>query len=178
VLQLDTAALVSRLSTDAALRDSLVKQAIDLERNPPGGISNPTQPAIAPGQQASAPVTSVMNLNATDRQAIRDLMLNNVVGIPEGFEDWTRRWTADNWAMKLMGIVLTALLLSLGAPFWYNALQNLIRLRSVIASKDDQQRDERQLSAPTATAAGMAGAAETDTGFVRTDERGDLAAVA
>ena len=178
VLQLDTAALVSRLSTDAALRDSLVKQAIDLERNPPGGISNPTQPAIVPGQQASAPVTSVMNLNATDRQAIRDLMLNNVVGIPEGFEDWTRRWTADNWAMKLMGIVLTALLLSLGAPFWYNALQNLIRLRSVIASKDDQQRDERQLSAPTATAAGMAGAAETDTGFVRTDERGDLAAVA
>jgi hypothetical protein len=189
LLQLDTAALVSRLSTDPALRDFLLNQAIAIERNPPRNASQPALPAAPassaqPDSSAAAPQTAagsgqptgapaqepmpsaapVMNLNATDRQAIRDLMLNNVVGIPEGFDDWTRRWTADNWAMKLMGIVLTALLLSLGAPFWYNALQNLIRLRSVIASKDDQQREERQLSAPTATAAGMAGAAEPDTG--------------
>jgi hypothetical protein len=173
VLQLDTAALVSRLSTDPALRDFLLNQAIAIEKNPPRNASKPALPAApassgqptgAPAQEPMPSVAPVMNLNATDRQAIRDLMLNNVVGIPEGFDDWTRRWTADNWAMKLMGIVLTALLLSLGAPLWYNALQNLIRLRSVIASKDDQQREERQLSAPTATAAGMAGAAEPDTG--------------
>jgi hypothetical protein len=202
-LQLDTAALVSRLSADPALRESLVKEAIEIEKSP-SNVTKPTQqaagtssaqpgssvsapqttagsgqPAGAPTQQAMPPsITPVMNLNASDRQAIRDLMLNNVMGIPEGFEDWTRRWTADNWATKLMGIVLTALLLSLGAPFWYNALQNLIRLRSVIASKDDQLRAERQLSAPPATAAAAAGAGESGTRFAVTDERGDLAAVA
>jgi hypothetical protein len=161
LLQLDTAALVSRLSADPALRDSLVKQAMEVE-------PNAAQPAVAP----------VMKLNASDRQAIRDLMLNNVMGMPQGFDDWQRRWTKDNWAMKSIGILLTTLLLSLGAPFWYNALQNLIRLRSVVASKDDDQRAARQLTAPTATAANMTAASQPDTGFVVTDERGDLAAVA
>jgi hypothetical protein len=41
------------------------------------------------------------------------------------------------------GIVLSALLLSLGAPFWFEALKDLLRLRSVIAGKDDLQRAQR-----------------------------------
>jgi hypothetical protein len=40
--------------------------------------------------------------------------------------------------------VLTALLLSLGAPFWYNSLGRLLQLRSVLAAKDDRQRASRQ----------------------------------
>jgi hypothetical protein len=167
LLQLDTAALVSRLSADQSLRESLVKQAVELEKASPP----------APGTGAPAPM-KVTDLSQGDKQAIRDLMLNNIVGVPQGFEDWKNRWTADNWAMKSIGILLTALLLSLGAPFWYNALQNLIRLRSVFASKDDQQRDQRQLSPPTATAASVITAADPETGYVMTDERGDLTAVA
>ena len=38
------------------------------------------------------------------------------------------------------------LLLSLGAPFWYNALGRLLQLRSVLAAKDDDQRNARQSS--------------------------------
>jgi hypothetical protein len=33
------------------------------------------------------------------------------------------------------------LLLSLGAPFWYSRLQDLLRMRSTLAQKDDQQRN-------------------------------------
>ena len=40
-------------------------------------------------------------------------------------------------------MLVTALLLSLGAPFWYSALGRLLQLRSVLASKDDKQRSER-----------------------------------
>ena len=65
------------------------------------------------------------------------------------------------------------MLLSLGAPFWYNALQNLIRLRSVIASKDDQQRNERQSPAAVTTMAVATAGAEGP--VIMTDERGDLA---
>jgi hypothetical protein len=36
------------------------------------------------------------------------------------------------------------LLLSMGAPFWYNSLGRLLQLRSALAAKDDQQRAERQ----------------------------------
>jgi hypothetical protein len=160
VLQLDTAALVSRLSTDQALRESLVARAIQVEQN------------THPGEQANNP-DSRMSLDATDRQAIRDLMLNNILGIPQNARDWAGRWSVNNFPMKLTGIALTAMLLSLGAPFWYNALQNLIRLRSVIASKDDQQRNERQSPAAVTTMAVATAGAEG--AIITTDERGDLA---
>jgi 5-carboxymethyl-2-hydroxymuconate isomerase len=41
------------------------------------------------------------------------------------------------------GIALSALLLSLGAPFWFEVLKGVLRLRSAIAEKDDQQRAQR-----------------------------------
>ena len=58
-------------------------------------------------------------------------------------------------------------LLCLGAPFWYNILKNLLQLRSIIANKDDTQRQVRQdqQSAPQPPAALTEG------------EKGDLAAV-
>jgi hypothetical protein len=46
--------------------------------------------------------------------------------------------------MNLLGVLLSAALLSLGAPFWYSALADLLKLRSVISRKDDDQRTERQ----------------------------------
>jgi hypothetical protein len=153
IIQLDTAALVSRLFTDDALRNTLVTQA------------------------ESAPIDSNLHLSPAERQNVHDLATNNVVGVPVSFHDWVRRWSLDDPGMKLTGILLSSALLSLGAPFWYNALQNLIRLRSLLASKDDQQRNERQLSVPTATATAAATAA-SDEGAIITDERGDLAIVA
>lgn len=41
--------------------------------------------------------------------------------------------------MNLLGVFLAAALLSLGAPFWYNALKNLSNLRTVVASKEDSE---------------------------------------
>lgn len=40
---------------------------------------------------------------------------------------------------NLLGVFLGAALLSLGAPFWYNALKNLSNLRTVVASKEDSE---------------------------------------
>jgi hypothetical protein len=154
-LQLDTAALVSRLSVDDGLRTSLL--------------------TLAENQAASGPQNAsggAIRLNDLDRQNLKDLMVNNVIGIPQSLSDWTSRWTADNWSMKLLGILLSAFLLSLGAPFWYGALQNLLRLRSMLATKDDQQRQERQTSGSPAPPG------NAPDGVSLTDERGDLAAVA
>lgn len=41
---------------------------------------------------------------------------------------------------NLLGIFLAAALLSLGAPFWYNALKNLSNLRTVVASKEESEQ--------------------------------------
>ena len=40
------------------------------------------------------------------------------------------------------GILLTAGWLALGAPFWYNALKNLVNLRPMMAQRQDQQKKE------------------------------------
>jgi hypothetical protein len=76
------------------------------------------------------------------------------------------------------GMLMTALLLSLGAPFWYNALGRLLQLRSALAFKDDKQRPERQAVDVPAGASGGATAIEPGTAApIVAGERGDLAAV-
>jgi hypothetical protein len=41
--------------------------------------------------------------------------------------------------MHLWGILASALLLSLGAPFWFNMLKTLSNLRPVLANKEQQE---------------------------------------
>ena len=45
---------------------------------------------------------------------------------------------------KVPGIALSAMLLALGAPFWYNALKDLVGLRPTLARKEESLREERQ----------------------------------
>jgi hypothetical protein len=168
-LQLDTAALVSRLSTDADLRTSLLR--IAERQTSAAGIPATNAPAAAAAPAASGQPTDPIQLTDIDRQNLKDLVVNNVIGIPQSWSDWVGRWHADNFVMKILGLLLTTFLLSLGAPFWYGALQNLVRLRSLLATKDDEQREQRQVSGPGGTSTD----AET---VVFTDERGDLAATA
>ena len=88
-----------------------------------------------------------------------------VVPLPE---NWLRDW---GWG-KFPGIILSAMLLSLGAPFWYNALKNLVRLRPLLAMKEEAEREERQTQqakaeTPAPTSSRSAGGE---------GERGDLSA--
>ena len=69
---------------------------------------------------------------------------NGLVWIPQSIGEWRRHW---DWN-RLPGILISMLLLNLGAPFWFNSLKNLLQLRSMIAQKDDAQRKERQTTQP------------------------------
>ena len=54
-------------------------------------------------------------------------------------------WKAFFWPdskRNLFGILVSAGLLSLGAPFWYNALKTLSNLRPMVASKQEKQKQE------------------------------------
>jgi hypothetical protein len=73
---------------------------------------------------------------------------------------------------QIPGVLFSWVLLSLGAPFWFDALKNLLKLRSVLAKQDDKDRQARQATPAT----------ETKTQLVVTvpapgaDEAGDLTA--
>jgi hypothetical protein len=127
-LQVDTMSLFNRLSADDILRDKLVHDALSL-------------PAIqTEGENAAAPA-----LNGEYRRFLSEA---GAVSLP-AFRSLSE-WRAGFDGRNLAGILMTALLLSLGAPFWYGVLRNLLQLRSVLAAKDDEQRGRRQLSDPGA----------------------------
>jgi hypothetical protein len=44
----------------------------------------------------------------------------------------------------LPGLILSVILLSLGAPFWYDVLKDLLKFRPALAQKEEQQRKDRQ----------------------------------
>ena len=48
----------------------------------------------------------------------------------------------------MIGILIGAALLSMGGPFWYGLLQNLIKLRSSLTRKEQEQREIRQTTQP------------------------------
>ena len=56
----------------------------------------------------------------------------------------TADWDWDALEAALPGILVSWALLSLGAPFWYDALKGLLKLRPLLAGKDDEQRSNRQ----------------------------------
>lgn len=138
-LQVDTVSLVNRLSHDEELRQVLVKTAAEQ-----AGTPRPDEDAAATRARAESQV--------------QWLAANGLIAIPKDLADWGTRWQTAN----IPGIVITAILLSLGAPFWYSVLGRLLKLRSVLAEKDDQHREKRQQAAAAGDAAAgvAAGAGE------------------
>jgi len=118
-LQVDTIGLVNRLSADDMLRQAFVTTAT---------------------RQTTLPAAADTTPGALDIQYMSFLAENGLVAAPRSPAEWTKRWAQTN----IVGVLITALLLSLGAPFWYSALGKLLQLRSVLAVKDDDQRKARQ----------------------------------
>jgi hypothetical protein len=70
---------------------------------------------------------------------------------------WGNGWCADLWH-HLWGMVFSAALLSLGAPFWFNALKSLTNLRSKVAENISTEKKGDQ-TPPGAAPDGVATAA-------------------
>lgn len=122
-LQLDTPLLVNRLAADPQLRSALVQQAVTLD------AQNHQFDSLKPEER---------------QQLISKLSLNELVSAPGSIAEWQANWRANGPHPNSTGVLLSAILLSFGAPFWYSALKNLLQLRSVLAQKDDQQRGQRE----------------------------------
>lgn len=121
-LQLDTLDILNRLSVDDQLRQALVVKAMELDVAATSHEQRPADPKV------------VQN----ELQTLNRFGLIDSVGF--GGRDWWGQWQNVN----PMGIFLSVVLVSLGAPFWYGALQKILKFRSVLAGKDDAQRNERQ----------------------------------
>jgi hypothetical protein len=148
-----------------------------------GTEAQPQDTAVARGEesqaQATAPATGLVSAGdavaSTDAgQRTRDLLAAaGIIRFPTSTEAWWNGFTAAS----LPGMLITALLLTLGAPFWYSALSRLLQLRSLLAAKDDVQRGERQHETPPSSGIASGAPASIPASTTLAGERGDLAAL-
>ena len=112
----DTIQIAEGLSNDPALREALVAQAQEFAANPPDETTSPA-----------------------DRITENIGVLQNL-GLKLGWPDeFPARWdeTLLYLLNKLLGLMLTTLAVSLGAPFWFDLLNKFIIIRGVGKSPDE-----------------------------------------
>jgi hypothetical protein len=117
-LPLDTFDLLKRLARSDSAREQAVVLAQTFAENESGADRAPRDVRLA-----------VARLQAAE-----------VIVVPSSKAEWLARWQQVNWA----GVAISALLLTLGGPFWFTVLKDLLRLRSSAASQESQDRAQRQ----------------------------------
>jgi len=125
LLNVDTLEIATRLQNDGALRDGLVAQARQaVAQNAPGSDtasgsqSRAVNPDAIKWQQQLGKIRLPIGWGTDDTET----------GLPESFGDWWR---------KVAGILITAVALSLGAPFWFDLLGKLVNLRQTGIPRDE-----------------------------------------
>lgn len=119
----DSITVTRALSTDGALRQAIVAQAQAVAQRPP-----PAAPARDTTSRSAVPLDSLERaLVGKIGASIDDL---EHLGLPLG---WARAAQAPDLATiatKVLGLVLTIFAVSLGAPFWFDALSKIMSVRS------------------------------------------------
>ena len=135
----DTINIGQALARNDALRKAVVAEA--------------EQSAAAPAPTPTTPRTGTPREQAVDAgQRVQDLSAQlNSIGLPIG---WTRTRIDQSgnvlnaedprrfprnivgWILKVIGIVLTALAISQGAPFWFDLLNKFIVIRSTVKPRE------------------------------------------
>lgn len=111
----DTFKIVHNLSKDKTAREQMVQLATNYVKNHPSGISNHSRDSVLINQKLDSLVIFADSLYKADITES-----NQLLGI--GWND------CISWE-SLLGWLITALAISLGAPFWFDLLSKLVRLR-------------------------------------------------
>ncbi len=139
----DTIALANALSADATLREAIVAQAkVFGERSlTPLPVARSD---TAARDTATSHDSTLQQLAGQVGVRISDL---ERLGLPLGWKDGSYR--SQVTGAKFFGLLLTALALSLGAPFWFDMLSKVIAVR---ASGGPPEPASKRRTEPTAQA--------------------------
>jgi hypothetical protein len=108
----DTIAIAKQLASASTLRAALVAQAEVVARQ---------------STTATVEITS----EGLEQMKSVGLELGWEQNVPENY---------GQWAVKVLGLLLTALAASLGAPFWFDMLNKVVRLRSSVAARPPEEK--------------------------------------
>lgn len=131
----DTIFIGKTLYLDNSMREAIVQVATDRVAKPlPGGNNTQPTPMVETASQPAA------GNDTRDMKVIINDIEDNLEGIalPLGWNFYTGQdypWGALpgsswSWVWKFIGILLTVMAVTLGAPFWYDILKKMIELSS------------------------------------------------
>jgi hypothetical protein len=126
-MNVNTINILQQLSKDSALRQSLVAAATNT-KEPVG--TGATQPGGAEAKKTSTLMSQIQGeVNGVDN-----------LGIPVGWNHLPDAW---RWydVNTLLGWLLTALAVSLGAPFWFDMLNKIMVVRSTVKPREKSQEE-------------------------------------
>ena len=128
LLNADTIELARYLYENPAVRESIADRAEEIAhdstyREAVNKIKQVQQDTLHPWQNADEAIASI-NKNVADLKSIKAEL--DATKLPLGWEN-----KPGNWVIKILGLLFTALAVSLGAPFWFDMLNKLVNLRSV-----------------------------------------------
>ncbi|MEO5815958.1 MAG: hypothetical protein ABIT20_11830 [Gemmatimonadaceae bacterium] len=135
-LNVNAIAITNHLARNKAVREALVARASEVLRD---SLYVKKLPDSASRRQEAEAVTS--QLSALD--------------LPIGIENYNRPRTAADLVRMIGGILITAFAVTLGAPFWFDALNKMMVIRSTVkphekspeeSSEDRQQPKDKKLS--------------------------------
>lgn len=121
LFNVDTIQVYQSISTSAAVQNFLVEMASDFERT--------TSEVNGPNLNLSVE-ESIDRLNAAVQ---RIEPLKSPLGL--GWSDQDTGGSLPWWLTKVAGLLITAIAVTFGAPFWYDLLKKLLSLRGSSGSK-------------------------------------------
>jgi hypothetical protein len=127
MVQLDSLDLLRRLSQDDKFRTAVVAQAETAQR---------AYEELAGSKGDEDKKKQAMGVVQKSVETLRDA---KVVAVQESMP-----WNDPKFPGRIPGVVLSWILVSLGAPFWYDLLKKLLGFRSILQSKDDAEREKRR----------------------------------
>lgn len=147
VVNADTIAIFKSLANDPALRKSLVAAAPEYAKSAPAPAASPA-PAPAPDPESDVEACR-KDANSPRCRVDANLQELEKFGLPIGWDCGDERavpeclalssnsslWVLPSlraWAPKVVGWILTAIALSLGAPFWFDLLNKFMIVRSTV----------------------------------------------
>jgi hypothetical protein len=128
----DTIAIGNALSRDISMRNSLVAAAQEYAK-----------PSTAPAQPSADGAESIeackLNQNAPECRVAKNLTQIARLGLPVGWDRSDSRTVPDTfggWLVKAIGLLLTGVAISMGAPWWFDMLNKMIVVRSTVKPRE------------------------------------------
>jgi hypothetical protein len=129
--------IARRLWTDPGMRTAIVEQATERAKMPRPTVkveydpNDPKNPKVTPSDEISQ----------QDRASLGNIL---------GWNGQTEGYSLLSWPERLLGWIITIVAVSVGAPFWFDALNKIVNIRNAGKSPDEQPKVPEKPKLPPA----------------------------